>query len=221
MLTHSDVRDKLGRLVQYTLRMLVGVLAEMPPDIARREAALIITKLMAAIGDARRCFRWLKGVSPILALCEGSAARGEPRWADRTLAVGNKVALIGFLSLDHARWLRQYGVLKGPHGPTARRSMRWLTVAYACNLLLALSRAARTAEARKRLEGLRARFLPASFVAVDRDGGGGARGIARADALDGGGAMGAAGAAASELYAHLRDASKQLMLVLQVRAPIS
>ena len=228
MLAQSDVRDKLGRLVQYACRMIVGLLSEMPPDVARREAAVILTKLMAAIGDARRCFRWLQGVSPILALCEASEARGEPRWADWTLAVGNKVALLGFLSLDHARWLRHHGVLQGPHRPTARRSMRWLTVAYACNLLLALSRAAQTAEARKRLRALCARVSPSSSLAEatgtgaagSDDGGGEASCVTRANAWVGGGGGAIASApAGGELRAHLREAAKQLMLVLQVTPP--
>lgn len=79
MLSQSDVRDKMGRLVQYAFRMLSGVLAEMPHDAARLELAATLTKLMATIGDARRCFRWLKGFSPLLALCDGSMTRGEVR----------------------------------------------------------------------------------------------------------------------------------------------
>ena len=78
-LAQSDVRDKMGRLVQYALLMLTGLieLVGTSPDAARREHTTTLAKLMVAIGDARRCFRWLKGVSPLLALCDGSAARSE------------------------------------------------------------------------------------------------------------------------------------------------
>jgi len=185
--------------VQYMLRMLGGVLAALPPDAARRELATIATKLMTAIGDARRCFRWLKGVSPLLALCEGSATRGEARWVEWTLAVGNKVALIGFLTLDHTRWLRQFGVLQGPHGPTGRRAMRWLTAAYAFNLLLWLSRAVHCAEGREWVRQQRGRLMAGAGADETRVAG-----------LDEGGE-----AAAAELQGHLREARKQAMLVLQ------
>jgi hypothetical protein len=45
----------------------------------------------------------------------------QPRRLGWVLAVGNKVALLGFLTADHTRWLRQHGVLRGPHGAPSFR----------------------------------------------------------------------------------------------------
>ena len=92
LLGRSDGRDKLGRLVQYACRMVAGRLKQMQPSEARSEIIRILTKVMGTLGDSRRTNRWLKGVTPLLALREGLAARNEALWGHWCLAVGSKGA---------------------------------------------------------------------------------------------------------------------------------
>ena len=92
LLGRSDGRDKLGRLVQYACRMVAGRLKQMEPSDAQAETIRILTKVMGSLGDSRRTNRWLKGVSPVLALREGLAARNEALWSRWCLAVGSKGA---------------------------------------------------------------------------------------------------------------------------------
>ena len=80
--------------------------------------------------------------------------------------------------------------------------MWWLAAAYACNLLLALSRAADCAHGRTRIRALAAQ-LQLAHTPTD--------GVASGDR------SGSAGVA--EMWAYLLDARKQLMLMLQVRTP--
>ena len=76
-LRSADARDKCGRLVQYALRLLLGLCAALP--VARAPAALVarLRSLMETISDARRTHRWLKGISPLLALRASARA---PAW---------------------------------------------------------------------------------------------------------------------------------------------
>ena len=88
--------------------------------------------------------------------------------------------------------------------------MRWLTAAYAFNLLLWLSRAAHCAEGREWVRQQRARLM--TGAGADE---GGVAGRRCSGSSEGASTSGQGAEAASELKGHLREARKQAMLVLQ------
>ena len=154
----SDARDKAARLVQFALATAVGVLAAVPQSLVRRDLVATLGSLEEALADARRTFRWLAGAPQLLTLMEGppttEQAASEPR-SHRALAAANRLLLLAFLSFDHLRWLQQHGLAAGPSSRAARLSMKLLAASYGCGLILNLSQANMTAEARRRLTQLR------------------------------------------------------------------
>ena len=159
-LRSSDARDKLGRLVQYALRLLLGLCAALP--FAKAPSALVarLRSLMETISDARRTHRWLKGISPLLALRASARAPAEESslWS---LGVAEQFGLLAYTTLDHWRWCQQHGAAPGggDYRATARRAMRWLAAAHAAKIVHLLVVGGRTPAGRARLRELRAAAL--------------------------------------------------------------
>jgi hypothetical protein len=147
LIAKSDGRDKLGRLVQYFLRFWLGYLRQLEPSAALTDQIKLLSKIMATLGDSRRTNRWLKGISPMLALREGSAVRGERLWARWALAVGSKVTQFTFLSLDHTRWMQQHALVKGEQARTGVWAMRMLALTHVLSGTLSGLRALEAARA--------------------------------------------------------------------------
>lgn len=170
LLAASDGRDKAGRLVQYCCRMLLGFIALAGGN--REMLARRLSKMMAALGDARRTHRWLKGISPVVSLLDGSAGGGEKSWPLWALAVSSRATTVAFLGMDHTRWLQQHAGLSGEPALTGRRAMRLLAIVHALNVAV---HACRAAAAAKMVQRLRARLGAAETVkrgqsASDEDG---------------------------------------------------
>ena len=140
LLAQSDARDKLARLTQYTLLMVNGLVVALggPSSAAARLRAV-----MKPLADARQTGRWLKGVTPLLALRgELAACASAPRFGAAP-AIASKLALIGYFLLDHLVWLQKARVLGGDASRSSRRSLRLLAAVHACSLLQLGMRVAR------------------------------------------------------------------------------
>ena len=108
LLAQSEARDKLARLVQYTLLMINGLVVALGGPSA---ATARLRAVMRPLADARQTGRWLKGVAPLLALrgemaAWASASRlgaGAPRdRLEAAPAIASKLVLLGYFLLDHA-----------------------------------------------------------------------------------------------------------------------
>ncbi len=139
VLSRADGRDKAARLVQYAVRLALGVLSRLSPSAARRQLALTFAKVMSTLSDARRTHRWLK-LAPLLALRSGSPLWSEPSPAGRLLGMASQLSTVVFLGFDHRRWLQQHGLVSGSAARSGRYAMRLLAFTHACNALLALSK---------------------------------------------------------------------------------
>lgn len=116
LLGKTDGRDKFTKIFQEALRAVNGTLA----DAGTPSAGL--KRAQTTLGEARRTFRWLKLVSPLLALREFSDARSEETWHRWLLAVGTKVAALMSSLFDHIIWLQKHA---GLAGNSARNTLRW------------------------------------------------------------------------------------------------
>ena len=158
LLAQSEARDKLARLVQYTLLMINGLVVALGGPSA---AAARLRAVMRPLADARQTGRWLKGVAPLLALrgelgaCASASRLGAGAPRDRleaAPAIASKLALLGYFLLDHAAWLQKARVLGGEASRTSRRSLRLLAAVHACSLLHVGMRVARRNEAEVRAQ---------------------------------------------------------------------
>ena len=113
LLAQSEARDKLARLVQYTLLMINGLVVALGGPSA---AAARLRAVMRPLADARQTGRWLKGVAPLLALrgelaaCASASRFGAGAPRDRleaAPAIASKLALLGYFLLDHVVWLQK------------------------------------------------------------------------------------------------------------------
>lgn len=150
LLAQSEARDKLARLVQYTLLMINGLVVALGGPSAA--AAARLRAVMRPLADARQTGRWLKGVAPLLALrgelaaCASATRLGAGAARDRLAAapaIASKLALLGYFLLDHVVWLQKARVLGGEASRTSRRSLRLLAAVHACSLLHVGMRVAR------------------------------------------------------------------------------
>lgn len=116
LLSKTDGRDKFTKLFQEALRAVNGTLA------ASGTPSAGLKKAQTMLGEARRTFRWLKLVSPLLALQEFADARIEETWHRWIIAVGAKVAALLSSLFDHVIWLQKHA---GLAGNTARNGVRW------------------------------------------------------------------------------------------------
>ena len=149
LLAQSDARDKLARLTQYTLLMVNGLVVALggPSSAAARLRAV-----MKPLADARQTGRWLKGVTPLLALRgELAACASAPRFGAAP-AIASKLALLGYFVFDHVVWLQKARVLGGEATLTSRRSLHLLAVVHACSLLQVGLRTARQNQAEVRTQ---------------------------------------------------------------------
>ena len=160
LIAKTDGRDKVLKIFQETLRTTVGILADAKdPVAARKELIARLRKIMSAVGEARRTFRWFKEVSPVLALREGSAARKEAvmhRWA---LAVGSKAALFIHLMCDRHVWLIKHAGFSGSAPDTDRRSKTFATIAHSCNLAMGMLKALEAQAASKGAAAVRKHLM--------------------------------------------------------------
>lgn len=203
LLARSDARDKAARLVQYALRTVVGVLAVLQPSEARRRLVQTLGRLMLTLSSARRTHRWLR-LAPLLALRRQSALWEEPLWAPRALALGSKLATLGFLGYDHVRWLQEHGLVRGAARESGVTSMRFGTLAHSCNLTIALLHASASS----------APTVRGQWGWLQRRRSASARELAEGEAAEGEAAADEA-AADEARAASLREAGLQLMYMLQ------
>ena len=138
LLAQSDARDKLLRLVQYALLMVHGLVTA----LGGASSAARLQAIIRPLADARQTGRWLKGVTPLLALRgELGAGAGAPR-LDAVPALVARLSLLGYYLLDHLVWLQKVRVLGGEAGRSSRRALRLLALVHASTLCHAALRAA-------------------------------------------------------------------------------
>lgn len=136
LLTATDGRDKFAGIAQSIFRLLFGASLLMRPA-----HAALSRRLMIAVVDARRTFRWvtfvaLRSVASVLIL------RSRPErlcTADRFdhCAILARTAGMG---KDWWSWLQQQGVASGSHLPCAKSADWWCAVSLGCSLLAQRSR---------------------------------------------------------------------------------
>ena len=208
-LAGASVRDKMGRFVQYMLRLLVGIAGLTRLADSSNSSMQSLKRMQSVISDARRTYRMLE-LGPLVELYPTASACvcEEAAPAPRVLALLSRSSAALFSIMDRLRWLQQHRLLTGAASATGRRAYRLLCVTHACNLLRLMLDAASTAEGARRLEGVRAWLAGTGRAGAQLDGGGG-----------GNGANGKKGrpsrAERDELSGLLRSALKQLLCLLQ------
>ena len=151
----TAARDKVGRLVQYVCRLVLGVLSLSSGEVPRDQqspAVRQLWRLLVAISNARRTFRLLE-FGPFIAVARGVAQAGaDPQWAPSIMA---NCAGAAFSFLDRSRWLMDLQLLRGDPRKTSRRAMRWLCVLHAAQCVRHLWRAALASGDARQREALR------------------------------------------------------------------
>lgn len=153
----STARDKAARLVQYTLRLVMGVLARLPPSKARLHCTKTLGTIVLSLANARRTLRLFE-LGPFAAVLSagGAAPAASSRAiACRLLLLCGRWAVACFHSLDRGRWLQDHGLLGGDARRTGRLSMRCLALAHACRAMRELLDAFATADLHSTLDVLR------------------------------------------------------------------
>lgn len=99
LLTETDARDKFGAFAQAACRFAFGLAL-----LLNSGHAPLCRRLMVAVSDARRTFRWVT----LFALRKALSSRD---LCVDTVATGTQLNIVSGLLYDGRAWLRQHGVL--------------------------------------------------------------------------------------------------------------
>lgn len=138
-LAKSDGRDKLGRTIQYGMRMLVGmstyiIRSSLPINENAREQILhtqiVFRNIQSNLSDARRTHRWFKEISILRILPDlyrDLLKIDLNRWEFFRLVSQSFLSI--FFVTDHLAWLRKVHVLRGDSKHLVRYNLRFLFLA--------------------------------------------------------------------------------------------
>lgn len=139
-------RDLIGRLVQYTLRLVAGSLrVAFPHQESTQRLAQALGRIASAISDSRRTYRLLE-LGPTVSLMqaplgtEGRALRLTT--PEEWMTLTSRWAMFTFSFLDRWRWLQDRRILVREHAPrVAQGCFIALTISHVCVALKLLLRA--------------------------------------------------------------------------------
>ena len=136
-------RDLIGRIIQYSLRLMSGVNRLAYPHRSRLTQAL--NHVAASLSDARRTYRLLELGPPLLLMQAPLGGEGlSPRLAsaEEWMILTSRWAMATFSFLDRWKWLQDRRILLREHAPrVAEAGFIALTVNHACAALRLLLRA--------------------------------------------------------------------------------
>lgn len=141
-LSHPDGRDRLFRLLQYTLKFLRGSLAgrntkNVPPLIARIVA---LESTLAAARQVWRLFKWSGFYSKTSVRKLLQPAALAPTSLTSALATLQDACLASYMALDNITFLTKTSVIAGDIGTASRRAARAWFAASMLGLVNALRR---------------------------------------------------------------------------------
>mmetsp|Transcript_7624 Transcript_7624/g.27947 ORF Transcript_7624/g.27947 Transcript_7624/m.27947 type:complete len:324 (-) Transcript_7624:318-1289(-) len=106
-------RDKIVRLFQYGSRLVMGLTVRSMASGSRpADVNILARRLMVALSDVRRTYRWGKELPVLLAVPKALEVSDR---TERLLDVAQKVTLLMYFVIDHIAWLKRarYGVRWG------------------------------------------------------------------------------------------------------------
>lgn len=150
VLAKAEGRDKLGRVVQYGTRAIVGFvsLANAPKGSALMELSERAEDVMKGLSSARRVNRWGKEI-PVLQ--QIPAVLRNKNIVDMVLELGAKVTLATFLINDHIAWLKNVKIIKSGRNSAAhvRFALRWFCVSNFLSAIINIKKLANEDESKR------------------------------------------------------------------------